>query len=250
MTISFYLIVGHNFIPDVVFNYRKFAGAKQDQGRSSTQLKYVEDAPDDVGWILWERFVKMCNSVPAQNNFYLSWSLRGSRGFDPTTKPEMAPPYLRKEGFLALKVWFFLSIFFLQQNNALFSNYIVQKLVDRVFVCTGSLHDVLLSMRSKRFTKVNELPVKSNILIICPSILQINLSNIFEYLSEQASHSLFELIGTTIVPGAVIAYFELFLLRTPAADNTKLKHLKELSERLSSKGRVHWFRTLRLYEVQ
>ena len=47
---------------------------------------------------------KVCQDVPVQDNFYLSWCLRGSRGFDPSSKPEYAPPYLTREGFNKLKV--------------------------------------------------------------------------------------------------------------------------------------------------
>lgn len=53
---------------------------------------------------MWSRFKKTCRDVPVHDNFYISWILRGSRGYDPLTRPDFAPPYLTRGGFRKLKV--------------------------------------------------------------------------------------------------------------------------------------------------
>lgn len=60
-------------------------------------VKSVEDE-------LWERFSRMCKDVDIKDNFYLSWFMRGKRGFNPEASPHYAPPCLTAKGFLALKV--------------------------------------------------------------------------------------------------------------------------------------------------
>ena len=84
--------------------YKKSA---QVEGRSEAQLKYVEDGEDKVTLGLWERFLASCTKIPVHDNFYLSWWLRGIRGFDPEMNPAMAPPFLTKDGFTKLKVGHF-----------------------------------------------------------------------------------------------------------------------------------------------
>ena len=73
-------------------------------GRSNAQFSHVEMSSDEVGQETWKRLVQLCESVPAKNNFYLSWWVRGDYGLDPVKKPDFAPPFLTKDGFLALKV--------------------------------------------------------------------------------------------------------------------------------------------------
>ena len=73
-------------------------------GRSEAQYKYVMESEDKISLKLWDRFYALCTKVPLQDNFYLSWWLRGGRGFDPDGNPIMAPPFLTEEGFTKLKV--------------------------------------------------------------------------------------------------------------------------------------------------
>ena len=85
---------------------RRYLGKENSakHGRSEVQYKYLELPVDEVGSTLWKQMSRVCQDVPVQDNFYLSWYLRGSRGFDPSSKPNYAPPYLTREGFNKLKV--------------------------------------------------------------------------------------------------------------------------------------------------
>ena len=51
-----------------------------------------------------ERYFKVAQEVPIQDNFYFNLLNRGKRGYNPAIKPNLAPPYLRKESFQKLKV--------------------------------------------------------------------------------------------------------------------------------------------------
>ena len=74
------------------------------KGRSEAQFKYVQQGEDEVSQDLWDRFLASCTKIPVQDNVYLRWWLRGLSGFDPEMNPNMAPPFLSKEGFTKLKV--------------------------------------------------------------------------------------------------------------------------------------------------
>lgn len=82
--------------------YRFFATASAKQRNAMLQLSEQSDA--DIEAAVWEGFVRCCTQVPAQDNFYLSWYLRGSTGYDPLTKPDFCPPYLQEKSFEKLKV--------------------------------------------------------------------------------------------------------------------------------------------------
>lgn len=73
-------------------------------GRSAVQLKYVEETTQTIEDKSWGRFRRMCEDVDIRDNFYLSWFARGRRGFNPEANPDFAPPCLREDNFLALKV--------------------------------------------------------------------------------------------------------------------------------------------------
>ena len=90
--------------PEFTFYRHFYKKSTQVEGRSEAQLKYVEEGEDEVSLGLWERFLASCTKIPVQDNFYLSWWLRGLRGFDPEKDPTMAPPCSTKEGFTKLKV--------------------------------------------------------------------------------------------------------------------------------------------------
>ena len=82
-------------------------------------------------------------------------------------------------------------------------------------------------------------------------LVQLSLSNIFEYLSVSATQTMFEMIAKNTSPGALVAYWELYLNRKPSPEEGRMKYLQELSERLGSKSRVFWFQNrFRLYEIK
>ena len=81
-----------------------FKKSTQAEGRSEAQLKYVQKSDEEVTQGIWERLYAVCTKLPIQDNFYVSWWLRGPRGFDPEDNPTMAPPFLTREGFTKLKV--------------------------------------------------------------------------------------------------------------------------------------------------
>jgi len=82
---------------------REFSSTKsQKSGRSSSQLKYVQE--DEVAEHFWNRLNYVCKSVPVKDNYYLSLFLRGHRGYDPLKLPDFCPPYLREKEFYKLKV--------------------------------------------------------------------------------------------------------------------------------------------------
>ena len=82
--------------------YRFFATASTKLRNAMRQLSEESNAEFEAA--AWEGFVRCCTQVPAQDNFYLSWYLRGSTGYDPLTKPDFCPPYLQEESFVKLKV--------------------------------------------------------------------------------------------------------------------------------------------------
>ena len=88
-----------------------YTGKEQQKrvARSEAQLKYVKLSEENFGAHYWRRFCHVCQAVPVQDNFYLSWWLRGERGFDPQTNPAFAPPYLTENSFTELKVTLLLS---------------------------------------------------------------------------------------------------------------------------------------------
>lgn len=85
---------------------RSFSSVKQQKnvGRSAAQMKYVSKTNEEVTSGLWERFCQICRTQHLKDNYFMSWYLRGHRGYDPASKPEFAPPYLRRENFNQLKV--------------------------------------------------------------------------------------------------------------------------------------------------
>lgn len=76
----------------------------QQKGRDQTQLNYVQLSDEEKGKRGWKGFCRLCQDVPAHDNFYFSWCLRGQRGYDPLTKPKLCPPYVTRDGFTKLKV--------------------------------------------------------------------------------------------------------------------------------------------------
>ena len=84
-----------------------------------------------------------------RDNFYLSWLLRGGRGYDPLIRPEYAPPYLSREAFDKLKVSLLHVASFVIPSVSC-----CQGLVDRVVVHTGALEDYFTMSGCERPSKV------------------------------------------------------------------------------------------------
>ena len=72
--------------------------------RGLAMFKFIQRSDEELETALWERFVHCCTQVPAKDNFYLSWYLRGKTGYDPLSKPDFCPLYLQKKPFDKLKV--------------------------------------------------------------------------------------------------------------------------------------------------
>ena len=81
-----------------------FKKEKMVQGRSAAQQKHLDICDESIGDLTWAGFTRVCCEVDIRDNFYHSWMCRGKREFDPEHHPEFAPPFLREEGFQALKV--------------------------------------------------------------------------------------------------------------------------------------------------
>ena len=97
----------------MVFNTREFASTKaQTKGRGTAKFKFVQVSDSEIQDVSWARLERTCRHVPARDNFYLSWLLRGGRGYDPLIRPEYAPPYLTGESFDKLKVLFVAFVLF------------------------------------------------------------------------------------------------------------------------------------------
>ena len=70
----------------------------------STDRQKKEALSEEITLGMWQRFCQVLSSVPASDNYYMSWLMRGNRGFNPANKPKFAPPYLTTAGFDKLKV--------------------------------------------------------------------------------------------------------------------------------------------------
>ena len=73
-------------------------------GWNEEQLVDIEQIHGSVSQYLLKHFQRVCLTLPVKDNFFLSWWMRGLRGFSPDSNPMMAPPFLRRENFHVLKV--------------------------------------------------------------------------------------------------------------------------------------------------
>ena len=64
----------------------------------------IEAIHGDVSQYFMKHFRRVCLTLPAKDNFYLSLWTRGPRNFTPDKNPELAPPFLQKRNFQRLKV--------------------------------------------------------------------------------------------------------------------------------------------------
>lgn len=74
------------------------------KARSEAQLKHVALGDEDIFQLFWRRFSHVCLKVPAADNFYLSWYMRGAGHCNLAQRQDFYPPYLREESFQRLKV--------------------------------------------------------------------------------------------------------------------------------------------------
>ena len=72
-------------------------------GRDIKQYKYVKKNAEEMGDLLWTRFVRVCTNTQAQDNIYLDLFLRSSRSNYEDVCDKL-PPYLKKENYETLKV--------------------------------------------------------------------------------------------------------------------------------------------------
>ena len=79
---------------------------------------------------------------------------------------------------------------------------------------------------------------------------QANLSDIFEYMSEEASGKLFELLAAKCRSGGRLAYWTLFVPRSPPRLlRQKLKTHNSLSKSLWEEDRVFFWHGFNIEEV-
>ena len=120
------------------------------KGRSAAQQKYLSDISQDfIADTLLTGFNRVSSEVSLKDNFYFNWICVGERGYNPESRPEFAPPYLREENFLALRVCHIV----ITVKTFLLS--CMQGLVARVDVHTTSLEDYLSLPDIPLFNKVS-----------------------------------------------------------------------------------------------
>lgn len=73
-------------------------------GRSEAQFKYVEASDGSVGAFFSRKFMQTCQRVPIWDNYYMSVFMRGQRGHNPESEPQLTQPCLTSDGFMKLKV--------------------------------------------------------------------------------------------------------------------------------------------------
>ena len=80
-------------------------------------------------------------------------------------------------------------------------------------------------------------------------LTQAALSDIFEYMSGDATEQLFSMLARTMSSGSRIAYWMLYNDRFPSQDN-ELVLLSELSKTLMMEDRVFFYRQFAVLEVK
>ena len=73
-------------------------------GWAGKELIDIEALHGDVSQFFRKHIRRVCLTLPAKDNFYLSLWTRGTRAFSPDVNPELAPPFLQKKNFHKLKV--------------------------------------------------------------------------------------------------------------------------------------------------
>jgi S-adenosylmethionine-diacylglycerol 3-amino-3-carboxypropyl transferase len=105
-------------------------------------------------------------------------------------------------------------------------------LVDRIQLVTDELEHYIVSQPKGRFSKAN-------------------LSDVFEYMSDEASQRMFGVLAGRLRAGGRLAYWNLLVPRVPEASmRDRLKPLTETSERLHAIDRTWFYRSFHVDEVQ
>lgn len=76
--------------------------------------------------------------------------------------------------------------------------------------------------------------------------LQANLSDIFEYTSEELCCGICESLASVMAPGGRIAYWE--LLNTRPAPSSVFHYHEKLSKELHAEDRVFYYKSFNVYE--
>lgn len=103
-------------------------------------------------------------------------------------------------------------------------------LVDRVRIVTGELEKHMEAVDAGFYTKAN-------------------LSDVFEYMSEESAGNLFRRIGERFTTGGRIAYWNLYVPRNSGGSTSGLSINQRLSRRLQSKDRVYFYDRLMVEDV-
>ena len=81
--------------------------------------------------------------------------------------------------------------------------------------------------------------------------MQIALSDIFEYMHEEASEAIFTLLAKSVAPGGRVAFWNLFNYRMPSKSllQGKMTYLEELSDQLHQVDRAFFYSAFRVLRV-
>ena len=81
------------------------------------------------------------------------------------------------------------------------------------------------------------------------SLLQVGLSNVFEYMSEEDAEATFTLLANSISSGGRVAFWNLFNHRLPSQlllRGGKMTYLEELSKQLHHMDRLFFYSAFRV----
>jgi S-adenosylmethionine-diacylglycerol 3-amino-3-carboxypropyl transferase len=106
----------------------------------------------------------------------------------------------------------------------------LRSLVDRVEVVTDSLEEYLGAAAPRAFDAAA-------------------LSDVFEYMSDDSSERLFTQLGDVLQPGGRIAFWNLFVPRSPIAGRSRFQPLRTLSRDLWRRDRSWFYRAFHVAEV-
>eukprot|EP00118_Oscarella_pearsei_P002339 m.10281 g.10281 ORF g.10281 m.10281 type:complete len:381 (+) comp22125_c0_seq2:3-1145(+) len=105
----------------------------------------------------------------------------------------------------------------------------LKALADRVVVVTDTIENFILSGRSR--------------------ITKMNLSDIFEYMSEDACDDMMTALADHLLPGGRLAFWTVFVPRSPSASLQKKLQLQEkLSDKIYSLDRAIFYGSFQVYE--
>ena len=76
-----------------------------------------------------------------------------------------------------------------------------------------------------------------------------NLSDIFEYMSDENSASLMIMLSTKMPPGGRIAFWNLYNDRLPPKDNPNILFLEDLSQKLYKEDRVFFYKAFCVIQI-